>query len=275
MIKLLWKRGTQMEELKTILNQIYQKGLYLIIAILFIYIGFKLTNYYIKHLKKNKFIKTEPTIKNFIISILNIIIKGLIIVIAASIVGIPTTTFFTIIGSCGLAIGLALQGGLSNLAGGIMLIIFKPFKEGDYIEANGKEGKVNNINIFYTTLTTPDNKEISMPNGTLSNSNITNYTHNPIRRLDIEISVSYNSKISKVKDIINKILEKSEYTLKDKENTVRLINHGDSALIFTVKTWVNNEEYWNAKFNLLEEIKEEFDKNKIEIPYPQLDIHQK
>lgn len=264
-----------MEELKTILNQIYQKGLYLIIAILFIYIGFKLTNYYIKHLKKNKFIKTEPTIKNFIISILNIIIKGLIIVIAASIVGIPTTTFFTIIGSCGLAIGLALQGGLSNLAGGIMLIIFKPFKEGDYIEANGKEGKVNNINIFYTTLTTPDNKEISMPNGTLSNSNITNYTHNPIRRLDIEISVSYNTKISKVKDIINKILEKSEYNLKDKENIVRLINHGDNALIFTVKTWVNNKDYWNAKFNLLEEIKEEFDKNKIEIPYPQLDIHQK
>ena len=156
-----------------------------------------------------------------------------------------------------------------------MLIIFKPFKEGDYIEANGKEGKVNNINIFYTTLTTPDNKEISMPNGILSNSNITNYTYNPIRRLDIEISVSYNTKISKVKDIINKILEKSEYTLKDKENTVRLINHGDSALIFTVKTWVNNEDYWNAKFNLLEEIKEEFDKNKIEIPYPQLDIHQK
>lgn len=264
-----------MKELKEILNLLYKRGLYLILACIFIYIGFKITNYYINHLKKNKLVKMDKTTKSFVLSIISVIIKIIIIIIAASIMGIPTTTFFTIIGSCGLAVGLALQGGLSNLAGGIMLILFKPFKEGDYIEANSKEGKVKHINLFYTTLITPDNKVISLPNGSLSNSNITNYNHYDTRRLDLDISVAYDTKIDKVKKVINGILDKSEYILHDKQNTVRLSNHADSALIFAVRTWVKSENYWDAKYDLLEQIKEEFDKNKIEIPFPQLDIHQK
>ena len=193
--------------------------------------------------------------------------------ITAAIIGIPTTTFFTVIGSCGLAIGLALQGGLSNVAGGIMLILFKPFKQNDYIEVNGKEGKVKSINIFYTSLITPDNKVIQVPNGVLSNSNITNYNYYNIRRIDLEISVSYNSNIEKVKKILTEILKNCKYINQEKEIIVRLSKHGDSALIFTVKGWVESTEYFNAKYDILEEVKEVFDKNKIEIPYPQLDIH--
>ena len=264
-----------MEKLQEILEKIYDKSIYLLIAIIFMYIGFKLTNFYIKHLKKDKLLKLEPTAKNFIINIINVIIKSTIFIIAASIIGIPTTTFFTILGSCGIAIGLALQGGLSNFAGGIMLIIFKPFKQGDYIEVLNNEGTVKNINIFYTTLQTPDNKLIEVPNGSLSNSSITNYTANEKRRLDLEFSTSYNDDIKKVKKIISDIIEKSDYVI-DKENVIIALNQmSDSSLIYTVKVWVNTNDYWNAKWYFMENIKSAFDKNHIEIPYPQLDIHQK
>lgn len=264
-----------MEKIKEILEKIYDKSIYLLIAVIFIYIGFKLTNYYTKHLQKNKLLKLEPTVKSFIINIINIVIKSILFIIAASIVGIPTTTFFTILGSCGIAIGLALQGGLSNFAGGLMLIIFKPFKQGDYIEVLNNEGTVKNINIFYTTLVTYDNKIIEVPNGSLSNSSIINYTANEKRRLDLEFSTSYNDDIKKVKKIISEIIQKSDYVI-DKENVIiSLDKMGDSSLIYAVKVWVNTKDYWNAKWYFMENIKLVFDKNHIEIPYPQLDIHQK
>ena len=288
-----------MEKIKEILEKIYDKSIYLLIAVIFIYVGFKLTDYYTKHLQKNKLLKLEPTVKSFIINIINIVIKSILFIIAASIVGIPTTTFFTILGSCGIAIGLALQGGLSNFAGGLMLIIFKPFKQGDYIEVLNNEGTVKNINIFYTctqnecmscnrcnlwsklinifytTLVTYDNKIIEVPNGSLSNSSIINYTANEKRRVDLEFSTSYNDDIKKVKKIISEIIQKSDYVI-DKENVIiSLDKMGDSSLIYAVKVWVNTKDYWNAKWYFMENIKLAFDKNHIEIPYPQLDVHQK
>lgn len=265
-----------MESIEKLLNNAFDLCINILLAVIIILVGLKLIKLLEKGLRKeHKLTKLDPSVKGFVISIVSIALKILLFVVAASIVGIPTTSFITIIGSCGLAIGLAIQGGLSNLAGGVMILIFKPFKVGDYIESNSKEGTVKSITMFYTTLTTIDNKEIQIPNGNLTSSNITNYTANPERRLDLEFSVSYDTKIDKVKKIINKVIEEEELILKDKDIIVRLIRHADSSLVFTVRVWVKSENYFNVMFNLEENIKEAFDKNKIEIPYPQIDIHTK
>lgn len=267
-----------MDKLK--LSELFDKAMYfcidVFIALLILFVGFKLIKLLENSMKKeHKFTKFDNTIKSFIISGISISLKIILFVIVATIVGIPTTTFVTLIGSCGITIGLALQGGLSNLAGGIMLLIFKPFKVGDYIECDSKEGTVKSITIFYTTLITPDNKEVQLPNGNISSNNITNYTAYKKRRVDLKFSVSYNSKIDKVKKIINEVIDNSEYVLKEEPRIIGLINHESSSLVFDVKVWTNTSNYFNAIYELEEKIKESFDKNKIEIPYSQLDVHLK
>lgn len=261
---------------KELLEKAFDLGVQLIIALLILIIGFKLVKILEKSLKKeHKLSKIDASVKTFVVSITTIALKVLLFIIAASIVGIPTTSFITILGSAGVAIGLALQGGLSNLAGGLMILIYKPFKVGDYIESNGKEGNVTSITMFYTSLTTLDNKVVQIPNGTLSNNTIVNYSAYPERRLDLQFNVSYDTKIDKVKKVINEVIDKSEYALKDRNNIIRLCKHSDSSLTYAVYVWIKKEDYWNAYFELNENIKEAFDKNNIEIPFPQLDIHQK
>jgi len=265
-----------METIERLLNKAFDLGIQLLIAIVVIMIGLKLIKLLENKLKKeNKFSKLDSSVKGFVISILSISLKALLLVVAASIIGIPTTSFITIIGSAGVAVGLALQGGLSNLAGGIMLLIFKPFKVGDYIESEGREGSVKAITMFYTVITTPDNKEIHLPNGNLLNNEIVNYSANPTRRLDLEFNVAYDTKIDKVKKVINEVIGNTECVLKNKDIIVRILKHSDSSLTYAVKVWVKSEDYWTTYYDLQENIKESFDKNKIEIPYPQLDIHQK
>lgn len=265
-----------METIERLLNNAFDLGIQILIALVVIMIGLKFIKMLEQKLKKeNKFSKLDSSVKGFVISILSISLKALLLIVAASIVGIPTTSFITIIGSCGVAVGLALQGGLSNLAGGIMLLIFKPFKVGDYIESEGRDGSVKAITMFYTIITTPDNKEIHLPNGNLLNNEIVNYSANPTRRLDLEFNVSYDTKIDKVKKVINEVLDNNEFILQDKDRIVRILKHSDSSLTYTVKVWVKKEDYWTTYFDLQENIKIAFDKNKIEIPYPQLDIHQK
>lgn len=183
------------------------------------------------------------------------------------------TSLITILGSAAVAIGLALQGGLSNLAGGLMILIFKPFKVGDYIEANGKEGTVKSISLFYTSIITIDNKVIQLPNGGLSNTPITNYTMNKKRLLDVIISVSYKSNIDKTKKVIIDTLNSIDTILKDESILVRLKTHNSSSLDFVVRAWVNTPDYWNTYYEFMEEVKKNLDKNKIEIPYPQMDVH--
>ena len=261
---------------KELLEKAFDLGVQLIIALLILIIGFKLVKILEKSLKKeHKLSKIDASVKTFVVSITTVALKVLLFIIAASIVGIPTTSFITILGSAGVAIGLALQGGLSNLAGGLMILIYKPFKVGDYIESNGKEGNVTSITMFYTSLTTLDNKVVQIPNGTLSNNTIVNYSAYPERRLDLQFNVSYDTKIDKVKKVINEVIDKSEYALKDRNNIIRLCKHSDSSLTYAVYVWIKKEDYWNAYFELNENIKEAFDKNNIEIPFPQLDIHQK
>lgn len=244
------------------------------IALVVLLIGFRLIKMFEKSLKKeHKFSKFDASFKGFIISIVSISLKVILFVIVASIVGIPTTSFITIIGSCGLAIGLALQGGLSNLAGGVMILIFKPFKVGDYIECSSREGKVKSITIFYTTLVTADNKEVQIPNGNVTSNSIVNYTAFKKRRVDLQFCVSYDSSISKVKKVINDVIDKSNYVLSEEDKIIGLCRHDSSSLVFDVKVWANTADYFNCLYELEENVKEAFDKNKIVIPYDQLDVH--
>ena len=264
------------EIFENFLEKAFDKGIDILIAIVVLLIGFKLIKVLEKLLNKDgKLDKIDQSVKSFFVSMVSILLKILLFIVAAGIVGIPTTSFITIVGSASIAVGLALQGGLSNLAGGVTLLIFKPFKVGDFVEAGGNSGTVKSITMFYTSLITPDNKVVYLPNGSLSNNTIVNYTVNNVRRLDLEFNVSYDSKIKEVKKVINEVLDNNKAILKDKDRIVRLCNHADSSLTYAVKVWVKCEDYWNTLFDLEEDIKEAFDKNKIEIPYPQLDVHQK
>ena len=246
----------------------------LIIALVVMIIGYRIISGLEKRLKKpSRFNKLDPSVKTFLISFITISLKILLMIIVLSIVGVPMASLVTIVGSCAVAIGLALQGGLSNIAGGLMILIFKPFKVGDFISTNGLDGTVKSISVFYTTITSIDNKVIQLPNGNLSNSNIINYSANKTRRVDIDLSVAYKSDIKKVKKVINDIINKHELILQDEEKFIRLKRHDQSALTFTLRVWVESANYWTVYFDLMEQIKEEFDKNNIEIPFNQLDVH--
>lgn len=248
----------------------------LIVSLLILIVGFKIVGMLEKSFKKeHKFSKLDPSVKSFIVSFIIIGLKVLLCIMALTNLGVPSATIVTLFGSCALAVGLALQGGLSNLAGGLMILIFKPFKVGDYISANGYEGYVKGITMFYTCLVSLDNKVLQLPNGNLSNSEITNYTMNKLRMLDISVSVSYDSDIKKVKDVLSKVANSYDLILKNKDINIRLKEMADSSLIFIFRAWVNTDDYWTAYYDINELIKESLDKNKIEIPYPQMDIHMK
>ena len=247
-----------------------------ILALIVMIIGYRIVNALEKRLKKpGKFSRLDASVISFIISFITIALKILLMIIVLSIVGVPMASLVTIVGSCAVAIGLALQGGLSNIAGGLMILIFKPFKVGDFINSNGMEGTVKSITMFYTTLVTVDNKVIQLPNGNLSNSNITNYSANEKRRVDINLSVSYSSDIDKVKKVINDVINKHKLILEDEDKFVRLTKHDESALVFTLRVWALTKDYCTVYFDLLEDIKKEFVKNGIEIPFNQLDVHMK
>lgn len=260
--------------IEKIIEGLIELGSKLIGLILILIIGFKLVKLIIKFLNKSKgFNKLEKSVRTFITSFIGIVLKVLVFITALGYLGIPMTSIITVFGSATLAIGLALQGGLTNMTGGLLLLIFKPFKVGDFIDCSGGSGTVAEITIFYTILDTPDNKRVVIPNGSLSNDHIVNYSTHATRRLDLKFTVGYDSDIDKVKKILVDTVNLEEKVLKDEEIFARLSEHGDSALVFTVRVWVNTSDYWDVKFNLEENVKRAFDKNGIEIPYPQLDVH--
>lgn len=261
--------------LDKILYGVTNFGMKLVVALIVLGVGFKIANVIESSFRKKGKFKLDESAKGFIANFINIALKCVVVIVCVSILGVPTSSVIAIVGSCGVAIGLALQGGLSNIAGGLMILIFKPFKVGDYIDTHSDEGTVKSISMFYTTLKTADNKLIMLPNGTLTNSTIVNLTGAKTRRVDIDLSVSYDTKIDKVKKIVCDIVDKHELILHDEEKVVRLKEHADSALVFTVRVWTKTDDFWSVKFDLLEQIKEAFDKNKIEIPYNQLDVHVK
>ncbi len=260
--------------LEKILNGAVDFSGKLLMSIIIILVGFKIISLVMKRINKGiGFNKLEATTRSFISSIINISLKSIVIIMAITTIGVPMTSIIAIVGSFGLALGLALQGGLSNIAGGLMIMIFKPFKVGDFIDTHTDSGTVKEINIFHTVIVTLENKVVVLPNGNLSNSVIVNYTKMPKRRLHLKFSVSYNSDIDKVKKVILDAVKKSGYELEKTETFVGLWEHADSALIFDVKVWINTKDYWDAKYAICELVKKEFDKKGISIPYPQLDVH--
>lgn len=201
---------------------------------------------------------------------------GMLIVVTVAALGqlgVQTASFIAVIGAAGLAIGLALQGSLANLAAGVLLILFRPFRAGDYIEAAGTAGVVKEISIFSTTFVTPDNKTITVPNGGILGDNITNYSLQTERRVDLEIGVSYSSDIELVKRELLAVAQSDERVLKDKEITVGIMTFADSSINFVLRPWVRTPDFWPVRFALMENIKKRFDEVGIEIPFPQMDVH--
>jgi small conductance mechanosensitive channel len=196
-----------------------------------------------------------------------------VVLAALSQIGIQTASFITIIGAAGLAIGLALQGSLSNFAAGVLMVIFRPFKIGDYVEAGGKAGVVTDIQIFSTQLKTPDNKVIIIPNATIMNDSIVNYSRNPTRRVDLTIGVGYDAYLPDVKALLIKTVEANDKVLQAEGIQVAVLELADSSVNFVVRSWANTADYWDVYFELTESIKLVLDENNIAIPFPQMDVH--
>lgn len=217
--------------------------------------------------------KVDSTISEFVTSLLKYGLLAFVIIAALGRVGVQTASFVAVVGAAGLAIGLALQGSLSNFAAGVLLIGFRFFKAGDYIEAGGTAGTVHSVQIFTTILMTADNRMIVVPNSKVLNDRIVNYSKESTRRLDLVIGVSYNADLKLTKEVLSRILDEDPRVLKDPAYRVAVNELGASSVDFIVRPWVKSEDYWALKFDLLEKIKNELDANNIGIPFPQMDVH--
>jgi small conductance mechanosensitive channel len=217
--------------------------------------------------------KVEITLHQFLLSILSTLLKAVQIIILASMLGIQTASFIAILGAAGLAIGLALQGSLANFAGGVLILLFRPFKNGDAIKAQGYVGSVEEIQIFNTILKTFDNQRIIIPNGLLSNGCVTNINVNGTRRVDMVFGIGYDDDIAKAKALLRTIIEADERVLKDQAVDIWVGEHGESSVNLFVRPWANAADYWGIYFDMMENVKVEFDKAGISIPFPQRDVH--
>lgn len=233
----------------------------------------------------NKFVKgftkilekrdSNPSLNTFLVGLVKALLYVSLFIGLASILGVPMSSFLAILGAAGLAIGLALQGSLSNFAGGVLILLFKPFKVGDVITGQGHTGTVSKIDILYTHLLTFDNKEVVIPNGNLANSDVVNITAQPTRRVDLNVGVSYDTDLKKAREVIIEILSKDERVHEDPKPVVWLNTFGDSSLDLVVRVWTDKENFWPVYFETMEKIKESFDRNEIEIPFPQRVVYQK
>ena len=216
----------------------------------------------------------EPTVQSFLKSFVNILLVTLLIITVVGTLGVNTTSLAALLASAGLAVGMALSGNLQNLAGGLILLFFKPFKVGDFIEAQGVSGIVKAIQTFHTVLTTADNKELFIPNGPLSSGNVTNYTKNALRRVDFTVSVEYGTDVQKVKEVTLELLKADERIMQEPAPFIALKELASSSVDFTVRVWTKATDYWDVFFETNERIYAEFNKQGIKFPFPQLQIHQ-
>ncbi|MBO8423735.1 MAG: mechanosensitive ion channel [Firmicutes bacterium] len=217
--------------------------------------------------------KRDEAMSHFVISLTDIILKIIVLICALATMGINTASIITVLGTCGVAIGLALKDSLSNLASGVLIIYNRPFKKGDYIETPDVAGKVNTINLFNTVLLTSDNKEIVIPNGTLAGEHIINYSTTGTRRVELKFGISYDNDYKEAQKIILELCNAHKSVLKDPAPICRLTEHGASALILVTRVWTLTDDYWDVYFDLTEQVKDAFDAAGIGIPYPQMDVH--
>ncbi len=262
------------EILNSVLTWLSTEGVKLVIGLIVLFIACQIINIIAKGFKKRMTKKNrDKTITTVVYAIIRKGGKLLAFLGFLGYVGIDTAGIGTIIASLGVGIGLAVQGSLSNLAGGLIILIMRPFKIGDYIEAQGEGGTVEEIKIFYTYLITGDNKVVMIPNGSLANGNIRNFSAKEFRRVDLEFSISYDEDFEKAKKVIWNVLENTEHVLMDPQPFVRVKTHGESTINIITRVWTKNEDYWSVYFDLMEAVKTNFDNANIEIPYNQLDVH--
>jgi len=249
-------------------------GLNLVWAILTLVIGLWVVNIIKRGVKKGLDKSgTEPTLKSFLVSIVSILLKIMVYITALGMLGVEMTSFIAILGAAGLAVGLALSGALQNLAGGVMILLFQPFKAGHFIDAQGHTGTVKEIQIFSTILKTPDNKTIMIPNGKLANDSMTNYSLEEKRRVDWTLGIGYGNYIDKAYEVIKRLLVEDDRILDDPEPFLALKELADSSVNIAVRAWVATGDYWPVHFRLNEQVYRTFEDEGLDIPYPQQDIH--
>lgn len=217
--------------------------------------------------------RIDLTLTGFLSSLAKYLVLVFTVIAVLNQFGVQTASLIAVLGAAGLAIGLAMQGTLSNIAAGVMLLIFRPFKIGDYVEVSGQSGTVDSINLFITELSTPDNKQIIVPNSNIWGQSVVNYSYHATRRLDLQFGIGYGDDIDLATRVIREILEAEERALQDPEPVVVVGNLGASSVDLTVRVWVKADDYWPLKFDLTKRIKQTFDARSIGIPFPQMDVH--
>ena len=263
-----------MESLKNAVPGLISLGTHLLIAILIFFVGRKINRVLMKMLKRSlERLTVETGLSHFLVSVANALLYAILVLIIADYIGIESTSIVAVFGSAGLALGLALQGSLANFAGGVLILLMKPFKVGDYIVTGSGEGTVKDIGLVYTTLATPDNKVVVLPNGSLSNAPLTNVTAMEKRRLDITVCISYQSDLKRAKEILGEILVQQPYYIEEEGVTLLVDSLGESGVVIGGRIWVPVAEYWTTRWEVLERVKLEFEANGIEIPFNQLDVH--
>lgn len=268
--------GLLKQTLDELVNWLIDKAGSVLVAILFIAIGMKIVGILLKVMKRSfDRSKLDASVAGFLLSMMRVVGYILVFITAAAIVGVEVTSFVTILGTASMAIGLALQGALSNLAGGVLILMLKPFTVGDYIIENdkGMEGTVVSIEIFYTRLLTYDNKMVVIPNGILTNNSLVNLTNEVKRKAELKIAIAYDSDIKKVKDLIYTILAEEKRILTNEPKDVFIDSFDESGMTLGIRAWVKTEEYWSTIWDLRERVKEAFDEYGIVIPYNRLEVN--
>lgn len=269
------EKGEVSQLVSQLIDLSVQAGKSILVAILILVVGrfiVKLINKLVGQMLDRR--KVDPTIASFTKSFVNVLLMVLLIITVVSALGVNTTSFAALLASAGVAVGMALSGNLQNLAGGLLLLFFKPYKVGDYISAQGVEGVVKAIQIFHTVLTTVDNKEIFVPNGALSSGTVVNFSRNDLRRVDQVVTVEYGTDVNAVREAVMDIANADSRILKDPAPFVELGALADSSVNFTVRVWVKTADYWGVWFDMNRKVYEEFNKRGIGFPFPQIQVHQ-
>ena len=244
----------------------------LLLAILTLVVGLWLVNRFV-NLLDHRIGKKDPTLNKFLCGLISAVLKVMLLISVASMIGIETTSFIAVVGAAGLAIGLALQGSLANFAGGVLILIFKPFKVGDTIEAEGHLGSVAEIQILYTVINTFDNRRVVIPNGNLSNATLTNVSVYDKRRCDMTFGIGYDDDIDKAKKILQRLFEEDERSLTEPAPRICVGGLGDNSVDLMFRPWVGTDDLWPYYWDMQEKVKKAFDEEGISIPYPQRDVH--
>ena len=262
------------EYFDNIIGLVVQYGAKLLLAILVLIIGLWIIKRVVRVADKTMTKRNvDPSLKPFLKSIIGALLKVMLIISVASMVGVEMTSFVAVLGAAGLAVGLALQGSLSNFAGGVLILLLKPFKVGDFIDGAGHSGTVREIQIFYTYITTASNQEVIIPNGKLSNDAIKNYSFHDTRRMELVYGIGYEDDIDKAKSILQRLLDEETRLLKDPAPMMFVQTLADSSVNIEVRAWANRPDYWDIRWNFPEKVKKAFDEAGISIPFPQRDVH--